>query len=263
MTFNLPLTQCNNPARKKELELKAPPPSEVIYSTITKTPPPPPPPPVTTVYISDKDELKDKANTVLSALLLKAQLKETVGQMEKAQPIERRSVSPPLPPPPTAAEVMQVTFPTASQVAPEFISEATIAIESAGKKSPVMEDTVVRMRNNLKQKSQSANDRRSYVEKPCPPMKGCRPAQDEVQKKDVEEKKKDVDQVVAVAAAPDKPTCGRNAKPQNIANDLEDGKHPICCVCDIKITRYAFAASNVLFFCFLNVVFEVDKGYLD
>lgn len=206
-------------------------PSEVIYSTITKTPPPPPPPPVTTVYIPEQDELKEKANTVLSALLLKAQLKETVGQIEKAKPIERRSVSPPLPPPPTEAEVMLATLPTASQVAPAFIQEITIDVP--GKKSPIMEDTVVRMRNNLRQKSQAANDRRSYVEKPTTtPLKD-----NKIETEDGDKKK-----VVHVDPMVEKPacekTCGRSAKPQNIANDLVDGKHPICCVCDIKITRY-------------------------
>lgn len=231
MSFNLPLTQCNNPARKKEQELKVALPSEVIYSTITKTPPPPPPPPVTTVYIPEQDELKEKANTVLSALLLKAQLKETVGQIEKAKPIERRSVSPPLPPPPTEAEVMLATLPTVSQVAPAFIQEITIDVP--GKKSPIMEDTVVRMRNNLRQKSQAANDRRSYVEKPTTT------AEDGDKKKIVP-----VDPVVEKPAC--EKTCGRSAKPQNIANDLVDGKHPICCVCDIKITRYGPLALTLI-----------------
>lgn len=234
MTLNLPLTQCNNPAKKKELELKAPRASEVIYSTVTKTPPPPPPPPVTTVFIAEKDELKAQVNSNLSALLLKAQLKEAVGKIEKARPIERRSVSPPLPPPPTEAEVMQVMFPKASQVAPEFIREVQIEAP-AGKKSPIMEDTVVRMRNSLKQKSQA--DRRSYVEKPCGPMK-AKPVKEEV----VMDEKKDNDQEQQQQKK--KQSCGRNASAQSIANDLVvDGKHPICCVCDIKITRYAFESA--------------------
>lgn len=216
VTLNLPLTQCNNPTKKRELEqLKLAKPSEVIYSTVTKltSPPlPPPPPPVTTVFIPpERDELKEQANNVLSTLLLKAQLKETVAKIEKAQPIERRSVSPPLPPPPTEAEVMQVTFPVASHV-------VELPMNGNGNKSPVMEDSVVvRMRNNTpKQKSQSATDRRSYVERPLVAMK----------EKAVEKEDQFKEEIT---------NCGRKA--QTIANELMDGKHPVCCVCDVKITR--------------------------
>lgn len=199
----------------------------VVYSTVTKTPPSPPPPPVITVFVAE--ELKERANSSLSALLLKAQLKEAVGKLEKAQPIERRSVSPPLPPPPTEAEVIQGSLPTASEVSPVVLRDQP-PIESAGNKSPIMEDTVVRrMRNSLQQKSQAANDRRSYVEKPLTPLKT----------KPLEATENDREAVViAVEGTTTKP-CGRTAKPQTIANDLVDGKHPICCVCDIKITRYA------------------------
>lgn len=227
MTLNLPLTQCNNPERKKELNFKS---ETVIYSTVVKsptTPPPPPPPPVQTVFIGEaKDNLREQANSVLSALLLKAQLKETPGQVEKAQAITRRTLSPPLPPPPTEDEVLQATFPKASIVQPEFIPEQVI--ERNGHKSPVMEDTVVRMRNSQGQKSRAANDRRSYVEKSSPsPMKGISIVG--VEKKEEAEQEE----------AEKKKCCGNSVKPQNIANDLIDGKHPVCCVCDIKITRYA------------------------
>lgn len=238
VTLNLPLTQCNNPERKKELKFKS---ETVIYSTIVKsptTPPPPPPPPVQTVFIAEtKDNTREQANSVLSALLLKAQLKETSGQVEKAQPITRRTMSPPLPPPPTEDEVLQATFPKASVVQPEFIPEQVT--ERNDHKSPIMEDTVVRMRNSQGQKSRAANDRRSYVEKSNTPMK--------VNTVDVE-KKMETDQEEV-----EKKKCC--AKPQNIANDLIDGKHPVCCVCDIKITRYAFSV------CCNELNFVVLIGY--
>lgn len=225
-----------------QLQLKAPDVNQpVVYSTVTKTPPPPPPPPVTTVFVGETDE-RERVNSTLSALLLKAQLKEAVGKIEKAQPIERRSVSPPLPPPPTEAEVIQGTLPTASEVASVVLRDQP-PIESSGNKSPIMEDTVVRrMKNSLQQKSQAANDRRSYVEKPLTPLKT----------KSLEASGEKEREAVVTAAAVEGTTtkpCGRNAKPQSIANDLVDGKHPICCVCDIKITRYAlYLSGGVLIF---------------
>lgn len=223
MTLNLPLTQCNNPERKKELESKASGANQqVIYSTVTKsppTPPPPPPPFVETVFIEkEKDELKEKANNVLSALLLRAQLKDGTGKVEKAQPIVRRSATPPLPPPPTEDEVREASLPTRMAVKEEFIPPAPTTCGKE-RKSPVMEDTVVFRMRKSKQNSQSANDRRSYVEKPMTEMKSLK------EEKLVEEEKVG------------KEKCGRPTKPQSIANDLIDGKHPVCCVCDIKITR--------------------------
>lgn len=204
VTLSLPLTQCSNPARIKELETRA---HEVVYSTLIKTiPHPPPPPPVTRVIIPDNDDLKDSANSVLSALLLKTQLKEAVGKIEKVRPIERRSVSPPLPPLPS--EVIE-TFP-ATPEEPET--------------APAIEAVVVRMRNSQKQKSQSANDRRSYVEKTTLPN-------NETSVKRWDEDVKEEQQVNEEGQK----SCG---KAQKIANDLINGKHPICCVCDIKINRY-------------------------
>ena len=216
VTFSLPLTQCNNPDRKKELELKAINAPEVVYSTVLKTPPPPPPPPVTTVFIPDKDNDREEINSALSAMLLKAQLKETIGKLQRPKSIEKRPDSPPLPPPPTEDEVRQLSYPTATKVTTE-----TIPVEGKST-SPIMEDAVVmRTRNNNKLKSQSANDRRSYIEKsPSAQTNGTT----------VNAKTE-----TAVDQGDDKKTgCG---KPRSIACDLIDGKHPICCVCDIKITR--------------------------
>lgn len=218
---------------------------DVVYSTISKTPPPPPEPPVTTVFIAEeKDQLKEQANNLLSALLLKAQLKETVGKIEKAQPIERRSVTPPLPPPPTEDEVMQLTYPKASTVASEVIQEnveltpvvsnGTNGTNATGQTSPVMEDTVVKMRQSRGQKSGQSTDRRSYVERPCAPLNGKpEPV------KDVAVAEEEVKVAVAKESKPtEEKKCLRiGTQPQSIASDLIDGKHPICCVCDIKITR--------------------------
>lgn len=189
-----------------------------------------------------EDKFREEVNRVLSTMLLKAQMKETAGELQVAEPIIRRTVSPPLPPPPPTllpmeAELVTVNdgcacdcFPTPPPLETEFDFRTEAPVK--------MESSVVRRRNSTKQKGlMSAGDRRSYIEKKhaqeqLPPSSPPSPPPPPPPPPALTQQQASSDTSIHLST-----DNSHETEPQSIANNLVDGKHPVCCVCDLRITR--------------------------